>query len=149
VAPRPGLEPGTYGLTVLLCDLVRTIQNNPDQRPYGNCWPQRGVEFLGNTKPAVELARGCQVPLGETTSVQVLKAAWFVRPLTFAFSGLPKAGPLESGVRPRSFSVPKHLGYLLHHCFSQGMPFPSPSILTPGQWRRKYFASEHEFICEQ
>jgi len=36
-----------------------------------------------------------------------------------------------------------------HHCFSQGIPFPSPSIFTPGQLARKYFASAHDFICEQ
>lgn len=48
--------------------------------------------------------------------------------------------------RQCDFSVQRYLDYLLHHCFSQGMPFPSPSILTPGQWPRKYLACEHEAI---
>jgi hypothetical protein len=29
------------------------------------------------------------------------------------------------------------------------MPFLSPSIFAPGQFARKYFASAHDFICEQ
>jgi len=29
------------------------------------------------------------------------------------------------------------------------MPFPSPSIVTPGQWARKYLASAQDVICEQ
>lgn len=37
----------------------------------------------------------------------------------------------------------------LHHCFSQGIPFLSPSIFTPGQLARKYLASAQELICEQ
>ena len=39
--------------------------------------------------------------------------------------------------------------YLPHHCFSHGMPLPSPSILTPGHFRRKNLASAHEVIWEQ
>jgi hypothetical protein len=34
-----------------------------------------------------------------------------------------------------------------HHCVSQGTPSPSPSICTPGQCFRKYFASSQERIC--
>lgn len=38
----------------------------------------------------------------------------------------------------------------LHHCCSQGMPFfRPPSILTPGQFAKKYLASSHEVIWEQ
>ena len=36
-----------------------------------------------------------------------------------------------------------------HHCFSQGMPSPFPSICTPGQFLRKNVASSQEVICEQ
>lgn len=39
--------------------------------------------------------------------------------------------------------------YLRHHCRSQGTPSLFPSILTPGQLRRKKVASSQEVICEQ
>ncbi len=39
--------------------------------------------------------------------------------------------------------------YRVHHCCSQGMPSPSPSILTPGQDARKYLASAQDVIWEQ
>jgi hypothetical protein len=36
----------------------------------------------------------------------------------------------------------------LHHCCSQGIPSPSPSILTLGQFLRKKVASAQDLICE-
>jgi len=39
--------------------------------------------------------------------------------------------------------------YLLHHCFSQGMPSLFPSIFTAGQFLRKNVASSQEVIWEQ
>lgn len=52
--------------------------------------------------------------------------------------------------RPRHRSCPCSCSLsALHHCRSQGIPLPSPSILTPGQCLRKKVASSHEDICEQ
>jgi hypothetical protein len=41
------------------------------------------------------------------------------------------------------------LQFQRHHCFSHGIPSPSPSICTFGQLFRKNFASSQEVICEQ
>ncbi len=53
--------------------------------------------------------------------------------------------PLERGVRPRCYLAKGSV----HHCSSQGIPSRSPSILTPGQFAKKYLASRQERICEQ